>query len=164
MRKRDKAYETAFGRQVKKFRDERSWSQSQLASQADMSNQQISRIENGKHAVTLHTIKAIAIALGKYPDELLRFEFNIKLNTDFSSATKKAPRIDTTATIIKLVDIGFFDTPKSVSQVVNECLQTYNAKFRSPAISGILRRLVDSKVVKRIKSTHKRGNYLYQKR
>lgn len=163
-RKKDKKYALAFGQHVKKLRDERNWSQGQLASLADMSGQQISAIERGKHAPNLNTIKDIAIALGKYPDELLRFDFNLDLNTDFGPSTKKPEYPATTLTIIKLLDTTFFESPRSVSEVVLECLRLYNSKFRSPAVSAVLKRLVDAKKLKRVKSVRKRGTFEYVKR
>lgn len=163
-RKKDKKYALAFGRNVRKFRDERFWSQGQLGSLADMTGQQISAIERGTHAPNLHTIKDIAIALGKYPDELLRFEYPLNLNTDFSAATKKFKHPETTSTLIKLIDTAFLDTSKSVAEIITECQRLYKTKFRSPAVSAVLKRLVDAKKLKRIKSLRKRGTFEYQKR
>lgn len=164
MGKRDKKYELAFGRNIRKLRDDRFWSQAQLGSQANMSNQQISRIEQGKHAVTLHTIRALATALGKYPDELLRFDYEIKLNTDFGPSTRKKEHPHTTDTIIKLVDSGFLNAAKSVSEITKECKKQFKLILRSSAVSGILRKLVSAKLIKRIPSTQKKGTFLYQKR
>jgi transcriptional regulator with XRE-family HTH domain len=162
--KRDKKYELAFGRNIRKLRDERFWSQAQLGSLTNMSNQQISTIERGKHAVTLHTIKALAIALGKYPDELLRFEYEIKLNTDFGPNTRKKERPKTTDTIIKLVDTGFLNSPKSVGEINAECQKQFKLKLPSSAVSGILKKFVSTRLLKRLPSPHKSGTFLYQKR
>jgi transcriptional regulator with XRE-family HTH domain len=164
VRKKDKNYELAFGRNVRRLRNERDWSQGQLGSQADMSNQQISRIEAGRHAVTLHTIKVLALALGKYPDELLRFEYDLKLNTDFSPTTRKKKNPPTTNIVIKLVDGNFLNTPKSVGEIVSECERQFKMKLRSSAVSAILKKLVKSRKVKKIPSHHKKGSFQYQKK
>lgn len=162
--KRDKKYELAFGRHVRKLRDERNWSQGQLAAQAEMSSQQVSRIERGTHAVTLHTIKALAVALGKYPDELLRFQYDIKLNTDFGPVTRKKVHPPAYETIIKLVDTGFMATPRSVSEIIAKCQEEFNVTLRSSAVSGILTKLIHSKLLKRRSSPHRSGAFLYQER
>lgn len=163
-RKKDKKYALAFGKNLRRLRDERSWSQSQLGSLADMSGQQISAIERGKHAPNLHTIKDLAISLGKHPDELIRFNYPLKLNTDFSASTKKPQYPETTSTLHKLVDTTFFDESKNVGEVVAECQRLYKVNFRSPAVSAVLKRLVDAKKLKRTKSVRKRNSFEYQKR
>lgn len=164
MVKRDKKYELAFGRHVRKLRDERNWSQGQLAAQAEMSIQQISRIERGTHAVSLHTIRALAVALGKYPDELLRYPYDIQLNTDFGPVTRKKAHPPAFETIIKLVDTGFLGTPRSVSEIIRECREEFNVTLRSSAVSGILKKLTNAKLLKRRSSPHRSGAFLYQKR
>jgi len=163
-RKKDKKYVLAFGKNLKKLRDERFWSQSQLGSLADMTGQQVSAIERGKHAPNLHTIKDLAVALGKHPDELMRFNYPLKLNTDFSASTKKPQYPATTSTLIKLLDTTFFDSSKLVAEVVAECKRLFKSNFRSSAVSAVLKRLVDAKRLKRIKSTRKRSSFEYQKR
>lgn len=164
MKNRDKDFQKAFGKHVKKLREDKNWSQDQLATLANMEVNQISRIENGKHAANMHTIKAIALALGKYPDELLRFNFEHKLNTDFSSRLEKEKRTETTQIINKLVYADFLDSPRSVSQIVNECKVLYNVTLKSSATSGVLKKLIDAKKIKRIQSPKKGNAYLYQKR
>jgi transcriptional regulator with XRE-family HTH domain len=89
VKNRDLEFQKAFGRHVKKLREEQEWSQSQLASVSKIDETQISRIENGAQSANLQTIKSIAIALGKYPYELFKFDFRFQFNTDFSLTTKK---------------------------------------------------------------------------
>lgn len=163
MKNRDSEFQTAFGKHVKKLRDEKDWSQEQLAAFSNIDINQISRIETGKHAANLHTIKALAIALGKYPDELLRFEFNIKPNTDFAVRHKKSKRPETTASVNKLLVTDFFNKPRSVAQIIAQCKNMYQVNLKSSAVSGVLGKLVSAKKLKRTTLPVNKSKYLYQK-
>ncbi|PZR03564.1 MAG: hypothetical protein DI539_26155, partial [Flavobacterium psychrophilum] len=164
VKNKDKEFQVAFGRHLKKLRNDRDWSQGQLAAFLNIDSNQISRIENGRHAVNIHTIRALATALGKYPDELLRFEFDHKLNTDFGAGTKKTKRPQTTLSIINLIGTDFLNSPKSVGQIIKQCKKLYSANLRSSAVSGVLKKLVSERKLKRVKSQNKKSKYMYQKR
>ena len=56
------------GLRILKLRKMREWSQDELARRAGLQRTHISRIEQGKYAVTLETIQAIAEALGMTVD------------------------------------------------------------------------------------------------
>jgi transcriptional regulator with XRE-family HTH domain len=60
---RDQAFINAFGLHVKTLRLAKGLSQRDLAALADISHQQIERVENGKVNVTLSTMIALAEAL-----------------------------------------------------------------------------------------------------
>jgi transcriptional regulator with XRE-family HTH domain len=156
-------YQKAFGKHVRGFRDEKEWSQAQLGTMAGLQVYQISRIENGRFTVTLKMIRSIAVALGKHPRELLNFKFDLKLNTDFSPHHQKRKTPETTAIIHKLLAKGFFNTPRSVAEVVAECKLSIKVSLRSSAVSGVLGQLYNSNKLKRIQAKDKR-KYLYQKR
>lgn len=162
MKNRDSEFQIAFGKHVKRLRDEKDWSQEQLAATSNIDINQISRIETGKHAANLHTIKTLAIALGKYPDELLRFEFSIKLNTDFGVNHKKSKRPQTTLSITELVETDFFNKPRSVAQIILQCKKVYQVDLKSSAVSGVLGKLVSAKRLKR--TSLPTNKYLYQKK
>lgn len=164
MKNRDKEFQSAFGKHIKKLRNERDWSQQQLAAFSNIDINQISRIENGKHAANLHTIMALAVALGKYPDELLRFEFAFNLNRDFDDRYKKGVRPPTTASVNKLIETDFLDKPRSVKQIIAQCEKLYRVTLKSSAVSGLLRKLVDERKLKRIPAPTKKNKYLYQRR
>lgn len=164
MKNRDKEFQIAFGKHVKRLRDERGWSQEQLAAVSNIDVNQISRIENGRHAASLHTIKALATALGKYPDELLRFAFDVKLNTDFNIQHTKSKRPQTTASVIKLTETDFLNLPKSVAQIISQCKKLYKVSLKSSAVSGVLLKLVNRRKLKRISSPTNKTKFLYQKR
>jgi len=164
VKNRDSEFQIAFGKHVKKLRDEKDWSQEQLAAISNIDINQISRVETGKHAANLHTIKALAIALGKYPDELLRFAFNIKLNTDFRVRHKKSKRPETTASTNKLVETDFFNKPRSVAQIILQCKKVYQVDLKSSAVAGVLGKLVSTRKLKRTSSPASKSQYLYQKR
>lgn len=63
MKIRDQAHIRAFGLHVKKLRMAKGLSQRDLAHIADISHQQIERVENGKVNLTLSTMLALAEAL-----------------------------------------------------------------------------------------------------
>lgn len=163
VRNRDKEFQKAFGKHVKKLREERDWPQEQLSALANIEVNQISRIENGRHAANLHTIRTIAVALGKYPYELLKFEFDIVLNTDFNARHRKGKRPETTNVLNKLTETDFFNSPRSVESIISHCKKIYRVNLKSSATSGALKKLIVAKVLRRVPSPVK-SRYLYQKR
>jgi transcriptional regulator with XRE-family HTH domain len=56
---------------VKKLRDERGWSQTDLAKKADVSAAFLSRLMTGEREMTFEYVEKIARALGKSPSELV---------------------------------------------------------------------------------------------
>ena len=51
------------GKLIRKLREERSWTQAQLADKADLPQSHISRLENAEHSATNKTIRKLAKAL-----------------------------------------------------------------------------------------------------
>lgn len=159
-----KEYKLAFGLRVRKLRDKRGWSQEQLAAVSGIDVNQISRIENGRHGVTLHTIRRLAVALGVYPYVLMRFSFPLTLNTDFDARHQKRPRRATTATVNRIVKTQFLNTPRSVAEIITKCANQYHVNLKSSAVSNTLSKLVKSGILKRIPSPTQKNRYLYQKK
>ena len=56
------------GLRIATLREAKGWSQEELSERAGLQRTHISRIENGRYAVTLETIQAIAEALGMTVD------------------------------------------------------------------------------------------------
>jgi len=161
--KRDLKYQQEFGKHLKHLREERNWTQMDLAAVSRVGETQISKIEGGDVGPNLQTIRLLATALGKHPGELFDFEFDLKLNTDFSSKSKRKDRPGTTSLINRLVADNFFRSPKSVADIIEKCKKVYNVSLASADTSGVLLKLVSAKVLKRVPSSTK-GKYLYQKR
>lgn len=134
-----------------------------LAAVSRVGETQISKIEGGEVGPTLQTIRLLAIALGKQPRDLLDFDFELKLNTDFSSKSKRKERPGTTSLINQLVADNFFKSAKSVAEIIEKCKKAYNVTLASADTSGVLLKLVSSKVLKRLASPTK-GKFLYQKK
>lgn len=63
-----------FGTHLRQLREDKGFSQEQLANYADVSLSQISRIERGVINPTLCTLVTIADALGILPTELINFK------------------------------------------------------------------------------------------
>ena len=63
-----------FGKNLKKLREEKGFSQEELANEAEVSLPQITRIERGIINPTLCTLKAIANGLGVNTASLFSFE------------------------------------------------------------------------------------------
>jgi|RhiMetdeSRZDD1v2_1073273.scaffolds.fasta_scaffold3049447_1 transcriptional regulator with XRE-family HTH domain len=62
---------TTFGERVAQLRDERGWTQKELAERTGVQYETINRIENGKHtAPRVHVLVALARALGTTTDYL----------------------------------------------------------------------------------------------
>jgi transcriptional regulator with XRE-family HTH domain len=67
-------YLKKFGENLKKVREKKNLSQEALASDADLSSSQISRIERGIISTSLSQIVSIAKALDIKPRELFKFD------------------------------------------------------------------------------------------
>jgi transcriptional regulator with XRE-family HTH domain len=162
VKKRDIEFEKSVGLKVRELRQKLGWSQKHLADIANLEQNQIQRIENAKNTTTLAIIEAIAKALGKQPFELLKTEFQIKVNTNLNvPVRRKSP--ETSKHINNLIKTTFLNSPKSVLEIVNFCNERYGVKIPSSATSATLKKLVDAKELKRIPAKIT-GRYLYQKR
>lgn len=62
----------AFGRNLRALREEKGWTQEQLADKSGLASVQISRIERGVREVRLTTILRLIAALDVSPNRLLR--------------------------------------------------------------------------------------------
>ena len=161
VKKRNNEFERKLGERVRKLRDDYGWSQEELASIADIEPAQVSRVERGVHSATLKTIVAIALALGKYPHELLDLSVDLPLNQDFTARRRKAPK--TITVVAKLIDSNFFHVPRSVADTVHECKKLYRADLINTAVSAILKELVERRKLMRVQDPHSR-RYLYKMR
>ena len=56
------------GKRIAQLREAKGWTQEELSELAGLQRTHVSRIENGRYAVTLETIQAIAEALGMTVD------------------------------------------------------------------------------------------------
>ena len=165
MKKRYPTYSTdyikAFGQNVRKLRLEKKYSQLQLAIIAEVEKNQIYRVEKGLHAPNLHTIIAIAIALGKQPAELLDFLFELPLNQDPQVPSTEHGESETTHLVRMLVyEKGFFKKYRKAGDVVNYYEE--DRKLNSSAVSGALHTLWKKKVLERVPGK-KKGTYEYRK-
>lgn len=160
MKNRDKRIQFAFGALIKKIRLERKWSQADLAAAVNMESNAISRLENGVIAPNVNTIVALALALGKHPSELLKLDLKFDINSDFTARYKSGKRSETTRAIRTLLETDFFNTARSVSEVILQCKKLYKVILKSPATSGVLNKLREERKLKRTPSQVK-GRYLY---
>ena len=133
-----------------------------LAAVSRINETQISKIESGEYGPHLQTIRALALALGKYPSELFDFEFDFKLNTDFNVVNNKGKRPGTTDHINKLLKENFFKAPRTVADVITQAKKTYGVNLASADTSGALLRLVKKKLLKRTQESIN-GKSQYQK-
>lgn len=157
---RDLEYQQAFGNRVKYLRGQLAWTQGDLAAVSGVSDAQISVIENGHQSPQLHTLKAIALALGITPSKLLDFDYDFKFNTSFNRG--KIRKTGVTSHIRQLFEDGFFKKPRSVSDIINQCLKKYGLEFRSAETSGVLLLLVKNGSLKKVRS--EKNKNLYQNR
>lgn len=150
-------YEAAFGKRVRETREKLGWSQVDLSANSSVSEGQISAIENGRESPRLATIKSLAIAFGKTPSELLDFPYEMKLNSNLNRG--KTRKSGTTHLIKKLFNEGFFKTPRSVSDVVEQCKKKFNITLRSAETSGALLLLVNNNSLRKIKVVKNKNHY-----
>lgn len=154
---RDLNYQSAFGKRIKELREKLAWTQGDLAASSGVSEAQISVIENGHESPQLHTLKAIALALGMTPSKLLDFPYDLKVNTSFKRG--KIRKSGVTSHIKKLFADSYFKTPRSVGDVIEQCKKKYNLTLRSAETSGVLLLLVNSNDLKKIVSGKNRNLY-----
>lgn len=133
-----------------------------LSAVSRINETQISKIETGDYGPNLQTIRALAVALGVRPLELLNFDFDLKLNTNFTIRSKKRKKSGATGIVNKLVSDNYFKSARSVSDIVTFCKREFDISLSSADTSGVLLRLVKNKILKRVPSQGK-GKYLYQK-
>jgi len=162
VRKRDKRIQLAFGTLLKQLREKVMWTQADLSAVVDMDENQISRLENGTNAPNLHTIVALAVALGRHPSDLLQLDYKFELNDDFDTRHKKQKGPETTSTIKRLVDGNFFSTPRSVADVILYCKREYKILLKSSATAGALKKFKDKKMLKR-RASPVAGRFVYYK-
>lgn len=157
---RDKNFEKSIGRKVRELRKELGWSQQVLADNANLEKNQIQRVELAKNTTSIAIITLVAKALGKQPYEILKTDYQIKVNKTLDNPVRR--RRVTTAYILETLSTSFLNTPKSVIEIVNYCEKTYDITVPSSATSAVLKKLVNQNLLKRIPSKI-RGRYLYQK-
>src|SRR3546814_518656 len=161
---RFQSYIEAFGRRIRQLREEKNLTQLQLANMAEVERNQIYRLEKGLHGATLHTVIAVAVALGKDPRELHDFYHELPLNTDFDFPRPKHGASETTRLVRELVQEGdFFDKFRGAGEVVAHYRNAKHSRnLNSSAVSGTLRELMKDRVLER-RPGHKRGTYVYRK-
>ena len=74
MRDKDKEYLQNFGANLKKIREDKGFTQAQLAIDSDLDISYISRIENGRISPSLIYITHLAEALGVDMNQLITFQ------------------------------------------------------------------------------------------
>lgn len=157
---RDIKFEKSVGAKIKELRQALGWSQEYLAGVVGTDKKQIQRVEGGKYSPVVKTMTGIAKALGKQPWELLKVDYQVKVNTDLHPGPEKSPR--PAPFVHKLVATTFFDLPKAVKDVVQEVEMRYEVSLKSSAVSGVLRNLVEQKTLKGMHAEIK-GRFVYQK-
>lgn len=147
----DLRYLVAFGKHLKETREKIEWSQSELSAYSSVSEGQISAIENGHQSPRLYTLKALALALGKTPSEILDFKFDLKVNTSFHQKHRQK-KAGTTNIIKNLFDDNFFKSAKTVKNVREECRNRFGVDLKSAEISGVLLLLANKNNLRKIRS------------
>ena len=138
--KRFLEYEKAIGKKSKKLREERNISQETLAHIAGVTQAQISRLESGKHGVTITTLISVAVALGYDPKEFFEINEKLPMNQSFEHKKDKKP---VTEYLHRLIVSGKLKRPKRVKEIVSYCLEEFEVELTSSAVSGALDRLVN---------------------
>jgi transcriptional regulator with XRE-family HTH domain len=153
----DVDYQKAFGQNLRQLRESTGWTQVDLSVYAGVSEYQISVIENGHQGPNFQTLRAIAVALGKYPQELFDFKYTLKLNSNFPTKEKKKP--GSTKIIRSLIDNGFFKQQRSVRDVISEIRASFKMNIRTSEVSAVLLALSGRK---QIRITRRGGKNYYR--
>ena len=94
------------GKNIKKLRTKRGFTQSQLAEMADISNVHMSHIETGAVSMSLEILMNICFSLGSTPNEILLGEYSMSTQ---SVSTILDKHIDCMTTDEKRLLIEFAD-------------------------------------------------------
>lgn len=162
VKKRDLEFEVAVGQRVRQLRHQLGWSQKHLGDLANLEQNQIQRLEQAKNTTTLAIITAVAAALGRQPYDILKTEYQIKVNAVLDKPVKKKTP-ETTRILNELARSSFFNSPRSVIDIIQHCKKKYRMTLPSSASSAVLKKLVDADVLRRIPAKIK-GRFLYQKK
>ncbi len=100
----------------------------------------LSSIENGGNTYVSHCI-AICQSLELKPSEL--FDIQIELKPRYELPPARRNRALTTLRVNKLLESGFFNTPRFVESVVEELAANYGVQVDSSEISTALKKLND---------------------
>lgn len=157
---RDIKLEKSIGEKIKELREALGWSQEYLADVAGTGKKQIQRTEAGEYSPRFKTLTGIAKALGRQPWEICKVDYQVKVNTDLRPGTRKSP--GPASFVHRLVESNFLDSPRAVKDVVQEVEVRYEVSFKSSAVSGVLKNLVEQKALKRLNAEIK-GRFVYQK-
>lgn len=157
---RDIKFERAVGAKIRELRQALGWSQEYLASVAGMDKKQVQRVEQGDYSPYIKTVTGIAKALGRQPWEIFKVEYQVKVNANLQPQPRRPP--GATSFVNRLAATNFFNSPRSVQEVVRECEVRYEIALKSSAVSGALKTLVDQKFLKGSEAPIK-GRLLYQK-
>lgn len=160
MIKKDLSFQIAFGKNLKKLREERNWTQMDLAVVSGLNETQISKIENGEYGPNLNSLRLLCNALGVYPKELFEFDYKFTFNHDFSSRGGRRRKPGPTAVIKQMIDDNFFASGKSVAEIVKRCKVKYQLDVKSSDVSGALLKLVRLRVLRKTASGVT-GKHLY---
>lgn len=85
---RDIKFEKSVGSRIRELRNVLGWSQQKLADDSNMERKQVQRVEKSEHSPKLAILVALAKTLGRQPHELLKTDFEVKVNTNLESEKK----------------------------------------------------------------------------
>lgn len=128
------------GERIRRYRKEKGYSMDDVASMTGLSVNTISSIENGGNTYVSHCL-GICQALELRPSEL--FDIQIELKPRYELPPARRNRALTTLRVNKLLDSGFFNTPRFVESVVEELAQNYGVQIDSSEVSTALKKLND---------------------
>jgi hypothetical protein len=115
----------------------------------------IASIENGGETDTSHLIE-IAKAIGVSPAEIFNISFDLKPRHKLSVKRKDQQKL--TQKIRALLDSGYFNQQRMVSDVKQELFESHKVKSNGVHISVILRRIV---IDGKLKVSKKGRKHLY---
>lgn len=158
---RDLNFELSVGERIREFRRKLGWSQQVLGDYANLERNQIRRVEQAKNSPGLAVIASIARALGRQPFELLKTEYQFKVNKNFDNPMQR--RRVTTIYIRELLHTSFLNQPRTVEEIIEYCEHKFDVTILSSPASGVLKKLVDEGALIRTPAKIK-GRFCYQRK
>ena len=119
-------------------------------------------IENGNNTDVSHIVE-IGFALGLHPKSL--FDISLKIKPRFSLSATRKEKSRLTSRIKTLYHKGFFNLPKSTSEVYRELNNQFDKAIKTDtkSLSVILNRLSENGLLTVSKKDGKRFNYYRKK-
>jgi transcriptional regulator with XRE-family HTH domain len=147
---RDNNFIKKAGIKIREVRDKNKFSLDDVAAMTGFTVATLGEIERGEVNTDISHIAAIGQALGVHPMHLINVELQLKPR--FELPPNRENRLNTTSRVKELVNTDYFDKPRTVKDILFFIKQEKKVELGSSPVSGVLKSLVEEKLLKFKKS------------